>query len=405
MNIPNVPLRELLELHDSGVWGPEDQTAGISVLRSTNFSQDGSIRFDNLTYRCVEPSKRERKRLLEHDIILEKSGGGPKQPVGRVCIFRGHEIAHTFGNFTARLRVKKSLVNPEYLFWYLRYLHLSGATLRYQEHTSGIRNLDTKRYLEYPISLPPLDEQRRIVATLNRAARIERLRNQARERLREFIPALFVKMFGDPIGNPMGWPVEKVLSLGRVTTGRTPPSTSDGLFGGAIPFITPGDLESDLMVKRSLTSEGAAASRTVDAGATFVCCIGATIGKVGMSTVHSAFNQQINAIEWGGKIHAQYGFEVMRMSKPVITSWGSSTTLPILKKSSFEQIEIPVPPLVLQHRFAEVVEIVESTKGLSLSSFPSMMKLNESLMSQLIEVGTALRDEEARSLDASTEQR
>ena len=56
-----------------------------------------------------------------------------------------------------------------------------------------------------PVPLPPLDEQRRIIGILNRAAKIERLRTQAQERLREFIPALFIRMFGDPVENPKGW--------------------------------------------------------------------------------------------------------------------------------------------------------------------------------------------------------
>ena len=94
MSYPSFLLRELLVLHDSGVWGPEHEEDGISVLRSTNFSPDGWIRFDNLTYRNVELRKRASKTLKPNDIILEKSGGGPKQPVGRVCLFRGHHIAH-----------------------------------------------------------------------------------------------------------------------------------------------------------------------------------------------------------------------------------------------------------------------------------------------------------------------
>ena len=63
------------------------------------------------------------------------------------------------------------------------------------------------------IPLPPLEEQRRIVAILNRAARIERLRRRAAERLREFVSALFVKMFGDPVENPMGWEVRPLADL------------------------------------------------------------------------------------------------------------------------------------------------------------------------------------------------
>ena len=219
MNWPAVPLKELLLLHDAGVWGPEDRANGISVLRSTNFNADGSIRFDNLSFRSVEPRMRETKRLAPNDIILEKSGGGPKQPVGRVCFYRGHHLEHAFGNFTARLRANDSIVDPEYLFWCLHQLHLTGRTAQYQRHTSGIRNLETKRYLTHEISVPPLDEQRRIIGILNRAARIERLRIQAADRLREFIPALFIKMFGDPIANPMGWDRQRLGDVSEVQGG------------------------------------------------------------------------------------------------------------------------------------------------------------------------------------------
>ena len=62
--------------------------------------------------------------------------------------------------------------------------------------------------MSMPVPLPPLDEQRRIVDILNRTARIETLRARSAERLREFVPALFVKMFGDPVENPMGWRTE-----------------------------------------------------------------------------------------------------------------------------------------------------------------------------------------------------
>jgi type I restriction enzyme S subunit len=64
------------------------------------------------------------------------------------------------------------------------------------------------------IPLPPLPEQRRIVEVMQRAAGIRRLRQAALAKARETIPALFLKMFGDPATNPMGWPV---LQLGDLT--------------------------------------------------------------------------------------------------------------------------------------------------------------------------------------------
>ncbi len=84
---------------------------------------------------------------------------------------------------------------------------------------SRMPRADMKVLLSMRVPLPPLDEQRRIVAILNRAERIERLRARAAERLREFVPALFVKMFGDPVGNPMGWRTVRVGEVCEVQGG------------------------------------------------------------------------------------------------------------------------------------------------------------------------------------------
>ena len=78
---------------------------------------------------------------------------------------------------------------------------------------SRMPRADMKVLMSMRVPLPPPEEQRRIVGILNRAARIEALRRRASERLREFVPALFVKMFGDPVENPMGWDVRPMADL------------------------------------------------------------------------------------------------------------------------------------------------------------------------------------------------
>lgn len=96
---------------------------------------------------------------------------------------------------------------------FIAYLLRRKETIEYvMASVTGSRmpRTDMKALMSLPVPLPPLDEQRRIVSILNRAAKIERLRTQAQERLREFIPALFIKMFGDPVENPMGWPKQKL---------------------------------------------------------------------------------------------------------------------------------------------------------------------------------------------------
>jgi type I restriction enzyme S subunit len=230
----------------------------------------------------------------------------------------------------------------KYLYHYLRQLRLTEGG--YDRHFKYLKRSS--------VALPPLPEQRRIAEILDKADALRAKRRAALAQLDTLTQSIFLDMFGDPATNPKGWPRSTLRELGKVKTGGTPPSAKTGMFDGPIPFVTPGDLESDAPVKRSVTEAGAAQCETVRPGATLVCCIGATIGKIGRAAVRSAFNQQINAVEWGMSVHDTYGYAVLRFFKPTIIAWGASTTLPILKKSAFEKIEIPVPTVQLQAAFA-----------------------------------------------------
>src|SRR4051812_37533307 len=81
-------LAELISEHTPGFWG---EAAGgqneIAVLRSTNLRNDGRLDLSDIARRTFPPNKLDQKRLLPGDILLERSGGGPKQPVGRVALF------------------------------------------------------------------------------------------------------------------------------------------------------------------------------------------------------------------------------------------------------------------------------------------------------------------------------
>lgn len=214
---------------------------------------------------------------------------------------------------------------------------------------------DVLENLELP--LPSLNEQQRIAALLEQADSLRRTRRYALELSDSFLPAAFLELFGDPVCNTMGWPPEAIYELGKVTTGGTPPSGKPGMFGGSIPFLTPGDLEVNTAhSNRFLTEAGATANGTVRAGSTMVCCIGATIGKTDIARARSSFNQQLNAVEWSMRINDSFGFYLMRFFAQLVADRGRSTTLPILKKSAFEEIRIPVPPLPLQQKFAALVE-------------------------------------------------
>ena len=150
--------------YKSGVWAQADPD-GIPVLRSTDFLPDGSLSYGT-AIRLALSEKQLRKSILQPgDILLERSGGGPNKPVGRVAYFQG-QGTYCFGNFITCLRVSRADVEPKFLFYYLFHFHISGRTEPLQTQTTNIRNLRFNEYLAITIPLPPLEGQKRIVAHL-----------------------------------------------------------------------------------------------------------------------------------------------------------------------------------------------------------------------------------------------
>lgn len=133
----------------SGEWGTEDVNGvGIPVLRTTNFTNEGIIDYENVVIRTITKKNIEEKYLKYGDIIIEKSGGSDKQPVGRVVFFEGPEQKYLFNNFTGLLRVKdKEKWNPKYVFYTLFSNYRRGITRAFENKTTGLHNLKTDDYV------------------------------------------------------------------------------------------------------------------------------------------------------------------------------------------------------------------------------------------------------------------
>jgi type I restriction enzyme S subunit len=164
------PLEDVCEFIN-GLWkGKKPPFVRAGVIRMTNFTKDGGLDDSDIAQLDVEARQFETRRLQLGDIILEKSGGGPRQPVGRVCLFDKNDGDFSFSNFTSAIRVRNP---PELDFRFLhRFLHwtyLSGVTEGMQSHSTGIRNLNGTAYKAIRIPLPSPAEQQRIVGILDEA--------------------------------------------------------------------------------------------------------------------------------------------------------------------------------------------------------------------------------------------
>lgn len=155
----------LFKVNTPGFWGDDGGSEpNILVLRSTNFKKDGGLNYETAAPRRFDQRKLAQKLLLAGDLILERSGGSPAQPVGRVNRFDAGG-AYSASNFMQVLR-PDDRVDSHYAYYLLDDFYRRGGTENLQRATTGIRNLDFKAFLETPVLVPPLDEQRRIAEVL-----------------------------------------------------------------------------------------------------------------------------------------------------------------------------------------------------------------------------------------------
>ena len=164
-----------------------------------------------------------------------------------------------------------------------------------------------------------------------------------------------------PYQLPEGWEWTMLGEVAEVITGNTPSKDIKEYYGGNIPFFKPTDLEQGIHTKYSkdrLTPLGFEQSRKLPANSVLVTCIGATIGKTGLTTVEGTCNQQINAIIPTSVIQSKYLYYVCISDymQHKITTNASATTLPILNKGNFSKIATPIPPLQEQSRIVESIE-------------------------------------------------
>src|SRR5262245_59812487 len=124
------PLRTLLADELSGDWGDDEGDVMLSVLRSTNFTDSGNLKLDDVARRGFTVAKAAKVQVALNDILLERSGGGPNQPVGREAMIRDEMPNTGFANFVQALRPDASKVAPEFLLWVLHQLNCSGIVAK-----------------------------------------------------------------------------------------------------------------------------------------------------------------------------------------------------------------------------------------------------------------------------------
>ena len=168
----------------TGVWGTDASgNDDVICVRVADFDRERLVVRDDLgTVREITPTQRRGRLLRTGDLLIEKSGGGEKQVVGRVVLFE-HDIDAVCSNFVVRLRARDGFL-PRFLVYVHAAAYARQLTVPSVKQTTGIQNLDLDSYLRLQWCFPPHSEQVRIADFLDSVTqRINRILESQRSLL------------------------------------------------------------------------------------------------------------------------------------------------------------------------------------------------------------------------------
>ena len=198
----------------------------------------------------------------------------------------------------------------------------------------------------------------------------------------------------EPFSLPLGWSWSYLGQTGIGATGKTPKTSNSANFGGDIEFIGPGQISPTGELSKPdkyLTEKGIKGSTEALRGDILMVCIGGSIGKSVVSEQRIAFNQQINAIS---PIHISSEFLNSAVSTDFFyrsvleKSTGSAT--PIINRSKWENLLVPIPPLAEQHRIVakvdELMALCDTLKSTINSANAIQLNLTDTISNNYFKV-------------------
>ena len=308
--------------------------------------------------------------LPEGTVILSS-----RAPIGKVAI-AGCEM---YCNQGFKNLICSDIINNRYLYWFLKgntaYLNSLGRGATFKEISKQIVSA-------IEINVPTLAEQKAVVSQLEKVNEIIRMRGQELQKLDELVKARFVELFGDPVASENK---RKLSEIGRIFTGNTPSMKEPSYYeSNDIPFIKPSDLnESGVTniegVEAYISEKARPVARIIPPNAVLVTCIG-TIGKIGITSRESCCNQQINFVVPNDGINSLYLAYCLTFFKSTLQNIANAPVVPIINKTQFSELEVPVFDIDKQNQFAAFVKQTDKSKVAVQKALDEAQLLFDSLM-------------------------
>lgn len=193
--------------------GFQFEDSGINFVKIESISEDGTFlkeKFSHISDECNVQMR--RSQLQENDILFSIAGA-----IGRSVIVTKEILPANTNQALAIIRVPKGKIDYNYLLYALSSSAINQQATQHQQGVAQL-NISLKNVSDFLLPIYTEAMQKRIVQNLKKIDKLIFLRKQQLEKLDELVKARFVEMFGEPIGNPMGWPVNPLVEISQLIT-------------------------------------------------------------------------------------------------------------------------------------------------------------------------------------------
>lgn len=358
MSWPTVSLDEVSEYIKNGASIKQSKDAsGLPVTRIETIAER-EVNLDKCGYANIGDDEYRNYRLSAGDILISHINS--ESHLGKCAIYESirNDVVH--GMNLLCLRPVRDKVFPKYLFYCISSQHFMRFLPAITKKSVNQASFTVNAFKGLEVPLPPLREQKRIASILDKADAIRRKRRRAMQLADEFLRAMFLDMFGDPVTNPKEWEEKPLKQLAKVTTGNTPSRKEEKFYGDHIEWIKSDNINTPshflTRASESLSAEGKKVARVVGKGSILVTCIAGSfdcIGNAAYADREVAFNQQINALTPLSSVTSWFLYALILFSKKKIQSASTNSMKGMVSKGKMEEVTMICPPLSIQEKFQE----------------------------------------------------
>ena len=321
----------------------------------------GQIDPERVGYAGVSAESRPEHVLAPGDILFSHINS-PSQ-VGKCALYNSEPPVLIHGMNLLRLRCKDD-VEPAFVRHLINSPGFKASLQPYINRAVNQASISVRNLSAIEVSLPELDEQRRIAGILDRASAIRARQMSAQPVLLALLDSTFFSFFGDPAGNTFGWRSATVGDIGTVVTGNTPPRAEPRNYGGKLRWAKNDDVRDDGLYvtkpEETLSEVGALRARIAPAGSVLVTCISGSpsaIGRAAIAGEELAFNQQINAVI-PESVDTRFLCAQLRLLRPALRRASTGGMKGMISKTALKRIALIIPPIGEQKAFGRAFDAI-----------------------------------------------